>query len=331
VLPTLAERVLTGGWRQWRSLALAAAPLVAWEIFALVYFGFPLPNTAYAKLGAGIPGAELVQRGWWYLEATLRRDTLTGAVLIAGLAWVFLRGDRRRRLWAVGVLLYLVYVVRIGGDFMMGRFLVVPLLAVVVLAADLLPTGRRIWLVAATLLLGLLNPRNPLTSPVMPLPEEWIGGIADERGYYYANTGVLPRFRAGFTEWEDVVKGRQARQIMDQQGEAFQAWACIGFYGYYAGPRLHVIDVMALADPFLARLPMRTFDETEDWRIGHFERDLPAGYKQSVATGRNVIVDPTLARLYDDVQLVTSGPLFSAERWRAIMRLNRERGPAAVR
>jgi arabinofuranosyltransferase len=332
VLPVLGDAVLAGGWRQrrhWRTMALAALPLVAWEVFALVYFGFPLPNTAYAKLGAGVDGAELVRRGWWYFEATLRRDPLTAGVIVSGLAWVALRGDRRRRLWAAGALLYLAYIVRIGGDFMIGRFLVVPLVMAVVLAADLLPTGRRIWLVVGVLLLGFLNPRNPLTSPVVPPFEYWFRGVADERGYYCENTGLLPRLRPGFVEQEYVIKGRQAREIMDRQGTAFQAAECIGFYGYYAGPKLHVIDVMALADPFLARLPMRSPDKVKSWRIGHLERDLPAGYSESVAAGRNLIQDPALARLYDDVRLVTTGPLFSAERWRAIVRLNRQRGPGA--
>lgn len=328
VAPVLVERLWRGGWRQPRALLLAAAPFLAWEIFALAYFGFPLPNTAYAKLGAGIAGAELMQRGWWYFEAILRRDTLTIVALLAGLLLVAVRGDRRRRLWGAGVLLYLVYVVRIGGDFMIGRFLAAPLVATIVLAGDLLPAGRKGWAVVAVLLLGVLNPRNPVTSPVIPKYEYWFHGVADERGYYYPNTGVVPRFRAGFEEQEYVVKGRQARQIMQQQGEAFQEAECIGFYGYYAGPRLHVIDVMALADPFLARLPMRRRANPQDWRIGHFERDLPAGYRESVASGTNVISDPELARLYDDVRLATKGPLFSGERWRAILRLNLRGGPA---
>lgn len=322
VLPALAGRLLAGGWRHWRQLAVAAAPLVAWEIFSLVYFGFPLPNTAYAKLGTGIAAADLAQRGWWYLEASLRRDPLTIVVIVAGLIGVLVRGDRTRRLWAVGVLLYLAYVVRIGGDFMMGRFLVAPLVAVVVLAAGLLPAGRRLWLVPAVLAAGLLVPRNPLLSPVRPSFEPWFHGVADERAYYYAGTGLLARLQPGFVEHEYIVSGRQARAILEQQGEAFQAVECIGFYGYYAGPRIHVIDVMALSDPFLARLPITAPGDPRSWRSGHFERELPPGYSETIAGGRNVIVDPALARLYDDIRLVTAGPLFSRERWGAIWRLN---------
>lgn len=325
-LPVLAARVAAGGWRHWRQLLLAAAPLVLWELFAVVYFGFPLPNTAYAKLGTGISALDLMRRGTWYFGATLARDPLTLAVLAAGLAWVLVRGDRARRLWAAGVLLYLVYVVRIGGDFMMGRFFVVPLVAVVALAAPLLPAGRRGWLVPAALALGLLAPRNPVTCPVMPREEYWIRGIADERGYYYAGTGLVPRLRPGFVEHEYIRIGREAHTLMQSRGKAYQAVECIGFFGYYAGPRLYVIDVMALADPFLARLPVSKPADPRSWRIGHFTRDLPPGYRETISAGRNVIQDPRLAKLYDDLRLVTAGPLWSAERWRAIWRLNLRRG-----
>lgn len=321
-LPVLIARLAAGGWRHWRALLVASLPLVAWEAFSLVYFGFPLPNTAYAKLGTGIDAADLAQRGRWYLEASLRRDPLTVVALAAGLGLALWRGDRTRRLWAAGVVLYLAYVVRIGGDFMMGRFLVAPLVVTVALAAPLLPAGRRGWAVAGALLLGLLAPRNPVTAPVMPPYETWFRGIADERGYYYPGTGLLARLRHDFAEHEYIQAGRQARAIMAGQGEAFQAVECIGFYGYYAGPRMHIIDVMALADPFLARLPVGNPADPRSWRIGHFERTLPAGYRETIAGGRNVIADPQLARLYDDVHLVVAGPLFTRERWAAIRRLN---------
>lgn len=321
-LPALAWAVARSGRRHWRALLAAVSPLVAWEVFSLVYFGFPLPNTAYAKLGTGIAAGELAQRGWWYLEASLRNDPLTIAVLAAGLGLAIARGDRARRLGAAGVLLYLAYVVRIGGDFMQGRFLMVPLVATVALAAPLLPRGRTGWAVVVALLPGLLVPHNPVTAPVMPRQEPWFHGIADERTYYYAHTGLLARLRPGFQEHEHVVAGRQARAITEQRGNAYHAFASIGFYGYHAGPRVHVIDVLALADPFLARLPMATPRDPGGWRIGHFERALPDGYRETIAGGRNVIADPQLARLYDDVRLATTGPLLAAERWRAIWKLN---------
>jgi arabinofuranosyltransferase len=322
VLPALGWMVARGGWRQWRPLLVAATPLLAWETFAIVYFGFPLPNTAYAKLGTGIATADLARQGWWYLEASLRRDPLTIAVLAAGLALALARGDRARRLGAAGVLLYLAYVVRIGGDFMQGRFLMVPLVATVVLAAPLLPRGRAGWAVTIGLLSGLLVPGNPVTSPLLPTAGPWFHGVADERAYYGANTGLVARLRPGFREHEHVTAGRQARAVSERQGEAFQVFESIGFYGYHAGPRLHLIDVLGLGDPLLARLPVASPADPGGWRIGHFKRELPTGYRETVAGGRNVIADPAVARLYDDLRLVTTGPLFSRARWGAIWRLN---------
>ena len=57
--------------------ALGQLPFILWEIFSLVYYGFPFPNTAYAKLNTGIPRIELLQQGGKYLLSSLRHDPLT--------------------------------------------------------------------------------------------------------------------------------------------------------------------------------------------------------------------------------------------------------------
>ena len=50
-------------WRQsWRRCLLGLGPLAAWFLFAIVYYGFPYPNTAYAKLNTAIPlGAHIAR------------------------------------------------------------------------------------------------------------------------------------------------------------------------------------------------------------------------------------------------------------------------------
>ena len=40
---------------RWRFVLLGFTPFAAWEIFSLAYYGFPFPNTAYAKLQTNIP------------------------------------------------------------------------------------------------------------------------------------------------------------------------------------------------------------------------------------------------------------------------------------
>jgi arabinofuranosyltransferase len=49
---------------------------------------------------------------------------------------------------------------------------------------------------------------------------------------------------------------------------------------------------------------------------------VPEGYLETLATGHNQIADASLAALWDDLARVTRDPLFTAARWRAILRLN---------
>ncbi len=119
---------LIAAWMRAPSLRAAAAvlagllPLAAWEVFSVIYYGFPFPNTAYAKLATGISDPELVRQGWHYLENSWRRDPLTTGTMAAGILAALLRGSGPAVASAFGVVLYVIYVIRIGGDFMTGRF-----------------------------------------------------------------------------------------------------------------------------------------------------------------------------------------------------------------
>ena len=77
--------------------------------------------------------------------------------------------------------------------------------------------------------------------------------------------------------------------------------------------------MFAVADPLLARLPVRT-DKT--WRIGHFKRDIPLGYEQTFRDGKNDLKNPDLIKYYDQLRLIISGPIWSGERWLAIWKMN---------
>ena len=98
---------------------------MGWTAFALIYYGFPFPNTAYAKLAMGIARGDVWTQGVLYLVDSLDRDPIT----LTAIAFAVLLGMSQRsaagRASASGLLLYLLYVVSIGGDFMTGRFLAV--------------------------------------------------------------------------------------------------------------------------------------------------------------------------------------------------------------
>lgn len=80
-----------------------------------------------------------------------------------------------------------------------------------------------------------------------------------------------------------------------------------------------MIDLFALSDPLMSRLP--TLD-LEVWRIGHFRRDIPEGYLETLETGENQIENPNLAQYYDKLRFVIRGELFSWDRLIEIWNLN---------
>jgi len=93
----------------------------------------------------------------------------------------------------------------------------------------------------------------------------------------------------------------------------------IGYLGYFAGPSVFIIDQYALADPLLARLPI---PNPKEWRIGHFIREVPEGYVESLVTGSNRLADPDLAEYYAKLKLITAGKIFDPERLKTILEMN---------
>lgn len=322
------EQARGKGEEKWRAVrwqfALGLSPVAAWELFSLFYYGFPFPNTAYAKLNTGVPRVELIAQGLRYLWNSIELDPVTLAATAWALVLAFAGGCARRRALAAGVALYLLYTVLVGGDFMSGRFLAAPLcVAAILLArADMRPVTAWTGLVVM-LVLGLGASRCPVWSgsdyahEVIPRH-----GVADERGWYYPHTGLLRwRRERPLPDHRWVLWGRDLRRRAESGERIVYVQDGVGFLGYEAGPEVVVVDVLALGDPLLARLPARDA-RTGRWRIGHFERELPEGYLETVYRGENVLGDRRLAGYYEQLSLVTRGPLLSWGRLAAIWRLN---------
>lgn len=325
VLPALLGGFFQLPWgRRIRSLLLGFLPLIAWEVFAILYYGFPFPNTAYAKLNTGIASPELAFQGLCYLMNSLNLDPLTLLIILAGgtLAFTWKGGNTTVVPLAIGIALYLVYVICIGGDFMSGRFLSAALVVAVGVIASVLPIDLKtsVPVLVMVLMVGTLSPytqyllRQQYTPPKeIPLIDN--RGIADERAFYHTTSSLSLISRRQKLPWSNWIKdGIRARM----KGPDVVTRGPIGFFGYYAGPKIHVVDEWALADPLLTRLPM----VRKDWRIGHFERKIPAGYLATLETGQNQIVDPGIAAFYDKLSLITRGPIFSTARLQEIVLMN---------
>ncbi|WP_353573208.1 hypothetical protein, partial [Candidatus Albibeggiatoa sp. nov. BB20] len=111
---------------------LGLSPLILWELFSIFYYGYLLPNTAYAKLGAGIPQDELYAQGFYYFLDSIKYDPITLSIILIAIAWSFIQKNKTQILLSIGIILYLFYIARIRGDFMSGRFFSFPFFAALI-------------------------------------------------------------------------------------------------------------------------------------------------------------------------------------------------------
>ena len=181
-------------------------PILLWTAFSLIYYGFPFPNTAYAKLGTGISLKESAEQGLIYLIDSVARDPITLPMIVFGII-VGMGSSSIEISLAVGCLLYLTYIIRIGGDFMSGRFLTSPLLVSSILLSRSKFSIRQIKIVAiAAGILGLANinanflsgriyPGEPPTYRLMALPTSAVS-IFKAEDYYYRQ-GIRSTTRNG--------------------------------------------------------------------------------------------------------------------------------------
>lgn len=309
-------------------LLLGALPLLAWEAFSLFYYGSLYPNTAYAKLSTGLGASDFAPQGLAYAVDFLSRDPASAVVLVSGMvAGLWATRDRRLGALAIGLAAYSLYIVRVGGDFMSGRFYAVPTFLALGLLAEVARSHvpRRVALPGAlglSALLLLVFPRSATFAvPTGTLPQT---GIVDER-LAYVDTNAIERVSRTNSPESHVFSrdGRVARregEAARAAGHAFVVQAItVGMLGYYAGPDVVVVDAVALGDPLLARLPM---DDVRAWRVGHYARYVPRGYLKYRGSGDASDMDAALARYMEHVRLIVSGDLFDPARLAAIVQWN---------
>lgn len=329
-------------------------PFVLWTGFSVLYFGFPFPNTYYAKLYTGIPLSEYASHGLWYHLTSWAIDPLLLLVptLFVGLS---LRSRIRGLIpLFLGLALYEVYVISIGGDFMAGRHLTQQYFLTLCGIAFFWCTGNGRSAESPTLaqsgcslgaihhaLLGLCAIGLLWSIFVAPVVNRRWATIAtayetkrsalDERHHYLSRGGQLPLYRsivgnsataeALASHYMDSIRRIRSAHEKGLHGLCFEGIVLFGQVAFAcADLDLYLTDVIALQDPLLARLKV---DASKHWRIGHAQRAIPYGYHETLAAGENRIDAPALHEYYDKLLLVMTGPLFDRERLRTILDLNR--------
>lgn len=328
------------------ALLIGFSPMILWELFSIFYYGFPFPNTAYAKLSTGIPAGRMFLQGLYYYMDSFLMDPLTLVAISIGLVLPFAIKDYKKMPIAIGVLMYLLYILKIGGDFMVGRFFTVPLFCSVVIITSYKPAPgfkKTALAFVAVVMLGLASPYPNVTSGsdygldrgdfelyIDAGRQQFINwgksrfinrhGINDERGWFFQFTGLITSKDIGMQNMGGYVRGL----YLKKQGPMVSIEGGAGMVGYYAGPAVHIIDELALVDPLLSKLHCK-----KRWSIGHFGRELPEGYLWTVSSNTltpfitaNSIEDKNLAEYYSKLRYIIRGDLFDIGRLREIWNMN---------
>jgi arabinofuranosyltransferase len=253
-----------------------------------------------------------------YLDDSVDRDPITLSTIALALVVAIAERSAASRAAAVGLVSYVVYIVSIGGDFMTGRFLAVPLYLAILIIGQLATTSGAVWVPASVVLVlvGSAAPHKPLWSDsrfgdIGQKPS----GIVNERAVYFREKSLVLARRGTFQDrqWPNARRNLGRMRVLETCG-------LMGTAGLEFGPYAYLMDVCGLADPLMARLPAVYNPE---WRTGHYRRMIPAGYRESLEQSANLVQDPGLHEFYGRLRVITrTSSLLSANRIKAIAGMN---------
>ena len=298
-----------------RAITLGLIPAIGWLIFSLWYYGFPFPNNAYDNLGHAIGFLELIAQGRFYFLDSLSHDPLTLTTIGLGLA-LSVRGSPIAKAIALGIILYLSYVLLIGGDSLSGRFFTAPLLlACVIISRTPLSNKVASYLSILLIALAIFNIPSTLLSnysarenPLM------LGTKTDARSLEETSPNKTSDNLMNLIERATFLYPQPKSSL-----EPEVAITCKAYPGISKGPNLQLINPCGQSDALISRLPA---PKDPARKMGYFERELPVGYLESVRSRQNMIKDEGTRNYYNYIKLITQGPLLSWERFKAIVLIN---------
>jgi arabinofuranosyltransferase len=234
-----------------RELLRYAAPFVLvyvpYFLWRWSYYGLLMPNTYYAKSG----GESYFSQGGIYLAASGLGAGLLGVVPLAAYGAARRVRDLRAQFALAAVPLYLIYIAKVGGDFMLGRLLV-PILPLLLLLAE---TGARVlvderrWRWAAPALVAA----SLACVPTRILKPEEISRwhVTDERTFYRFSSLFPLEMEGRIPHRVDVLRRYLAGRDPPPRYAAF----VIGYLGWVTS--WPIVDIFGLTDPVVAAQPIQ--------------------------------------------------------------------------
>lgn len=317
-------------FKQISHLATLFLPLITWEVFSLIYYGFLFPNTFYAKVGGRSFFANAHSGVLYSIDFLLSNLLSVPLIIFVGFSILrfYLKPGKKSLEFedlislglSMGVVLQFLYVVFIsGGDFMSGRFYAI----IILLMSILLLLNSRIFnwifrqfalprLMLTALLIscfGFLsayvgNNGPSANNPIAP-------GVGNERNYYKSTLGMnlAPYSSYPFHPWAIDA------QAIDKES-AIGVLGVNGQRSYWIDLNTRLVDPVGLTDAFIART--RIIDSS---RTGHFTHSIPEEYLQIKLNGFSPRVwnSKDSQELFQRISQVTEGPLFSWERLKSMI------------
>ncbi len=258
------------------TLLIYSIPYIAYLIFRLTYFGYPFPNTFYAKTEFNI---EFIIRGWNYYLAFLETYLLYGLLYLPTLIQlVRLKTNLTENMLIAFCLIYTLMIIFIGGDVLpIYRFFltVMPLLFILFInsTVELIDElfKNKMQLVFKVFLIALLIGYS-VFNYLRNTPE-----MMEKRSY---EMGLVSKMKIYAVHLKNVHNLNRYKKIRNEK-EFSVAMSTIGAFSYYSGAR--VIDLVGLTDEYTAHNPKEVEGIDEElpvlWKERHYNSDYVLGEK----------------------------------------------------
>jgi arabinofuranosyltransferase len=169
-----------------------------------------------------------------------------------------------------------------------------------------------------------------IISPTILFPNN---DVANERAGYFPYTSLYRIIKS------EIDKENYPLKVYHYHGPSIEKRIEMGYKGdvvhfspgiivYNYGDRILLTDQGSVADPLLPYMGVDWEKSKQfsaglgNWRIGHLQRAIPDGYRESLQKDANLIKDPEIHDLYDKILLVVRSDLFTKERFKTIWELN---------
>ena len=251
------------------SLIIYAVPVLAYIVFRLVYYGYPFPNTFYAKTEFT---TQFFTRGWNYYLSFLEEYLLFGFFYIPVLVQLLRSKTNSKENVLIGLtLVYTLTIIIIGGDVLpVNRFFltIMPLLFILFISSsvELIEEflKRKLIVIAKYSMVIILIGYSVFNySSNLPL-------MMEKRAY---ETGLVSKMKI----YAVLLKEKKIKVMSKSKIKtASVAVSTIGAFSFYSGAR--VIDLVGLTDEYIAHNPKEVEGIDEElpviWKECHYN----AGY-----------------------------------------------------